>query len=269
MPTTDKISLTEEKETLFITLYAKALDNRSKHSILQDEKADDLCRRIDYNFAKHESLGNNVTVIRAKHFDEWIKEFISVNKEGVVVYLGCGMDTRISRLNPPSHIHWFDVDYPEVIQFRKTFYSNKENYRMIESSVNDLQWLEKIPADQPTLVIAEGLLEYLSQNEVKKLFNRLTDHFSHGQIIFDVMNSFAVEAGKKELEKTTGAIHRWAVDEIHEVEQLNPNLKRITALSLFTSPYVRKLPFGPRLLLGIMCIIPKYKNMIRLLRYQF
>ncbi len=33
-----KISLTEEKETLLITLYAKAFDNRSKHPILHDTR---------------------------------------------------------------------------------------------------------------------------------------------------------------------------------------------------------------------------------------
>ena len=38
----DKIHLTEEKETLFITLYAKALDSRSKHSILHDTTANSL-----------------------------------------------------------------------------------------------------------------------------------------------------------------------------------------------------------------------------------
>jgi len=76
MKTTDKVHLTEEKETLFITLYAKALDNRSRHPILNDKTADDLIKTIDYDFTKLKGFGNNVIVIRAKQFDEWIKEFI-------------------------------------------------------------------------------------------------------------------------------------------------------------------------------------------------
>ena len=41
-----KITLTEEKETLLITLYAKAMDYRSNRSILHDRKADDLIKMI-------------------------------------------------------------------------------------------------------------------------------------------------------------------------------------------------------------------------------
>lgn len=41
-----RISFTEEKETLLITLYAKALDNRSKHPILHDAKADEIAAQI-------------------------------------------------------------------------------------------------------------------------------------------------------------------------------------------------------------------------------
>jgi len=36
MTSLSETRLTEEKETLFITLYAKALDYRSKNSVLQD-----------------------------------------------------------------------------------------------------------------------------------------------------------------------------------------------------------------------------------------
>ena len=44
------ISLTEAKETLFITLRAKALDSRSKHSILHDEMADKILQAVHYDF---------------------------------------------------------------------------------------------------------------------------------------------------------------------------------------------------------------------------
>jgi O-methyltransferase involved in polyketide biosynthesis len=29
-----------------------------------------------------------------------------------VLHLACGLDTRVHRLDPPSSVRWFDVDYP-------------------------------------------------------------------------------------------------------------------------------------------------------------
>ncbi len=141
---------------------------------------------------------------------------------------------------------------------------------MIESSITGSSWLEKMPRDRPTLIIAEGVLEYLTAKEVKTLLNRITDHFLHGQIAFDVVSSYAMKYGKKELKETTGAIHKWAVDDIdEEVDKLNPKLKRIAELSLFQSPNIRKLSWQFRVLYGIVSLIPRYKNMLTLLRYQF
>jgi O-methyltransferase involved in polyketide biosynthesis len=265
----NKIQLTGEKETLFITLYAKALDYRSKHPILNDSVADDLVKKIDIDISKYKGFGNIVTVIRARQLDEWIKEFVKENKSATIVYLGCGLDTRITRIKPPSHISWFDVDYPEVINIRESFYSDNNRYKMIASSVTDSNWLAKIPSDKPTLIVAEGLLEYLAPEDVKILLNRLTDYFPHGKIMFDVMNSFAINAGKNKLKETTGAIHKWAVDDAIEVDKLNPKLKRLDDLVLFKSRFIRNLPFGLRSLLSFASLFPKYRSMIRLIRYEF
>ncbi|MBE6182750.1 class I SAM-dependent methyltransferase [Heyndrickxia ginsengihumi] len=265
----NKIQLDNEKETLLITLYAKALDSRSKNSILKDKKAAELVDMIDYNFEKLHSFGNETMVVRAKQLDSWLHTFLENHQDATVLNLGCGLDTRISRVHPPSTVKWFDVDYPEVIEVRKHFYSNCEGYQMIASSVTELNWLEKIPKDKPAIIIAEGLLEYLTKDEVKILLERLTKHFPSGQIAFDVMNSFAINAGKEHLKKTTGAEHKWAVDDIHEVDKLNAKLKRIASFSIFRSKYIHKLPFKLRFLYTIMYVVPNFRNMIRLLLYKF
>lgn len=48
---------------------------------------------------------------------------------------------------------------------------------MIGSSVTELRWLDDIPAGRPTLVVAEGLLMYLHEEEVRRLVQRLIDRF--------------------------------------------------------------------------------------------
>jgi len=264
-----KISLTKEKETLLITLYAKAFDNRSKHPILHDTKADEIAAQIEYDFAKLDDFDHgNVTVLRAKQLDEWLRAFLKANSEGVILHLGCGLDTRITRIDPSPDVSWFDVDYPEVIALRQQFYANHDGYTMIGASVTDAQWLAAIPTTRPVMIIAEGLLEYLTEEEVQTLLTRFTDVFPRGQIAFDVINSFAQRAGKAELRKKTGAEHTWAIDTPDAIEQLNPKLKRLADQPIFSSPYRRELPWHFRLLYSVLALFPRVNTMLRLLHYQ-
>ncbi|WP_433747948.1 class I SAM-dependent methyltransferase [Falsibacillus pallidus] len=270
MKNNHKISLEKEQETLLITLYAKAIDSRLENSILHDEKASEIQNLIDYDFEKFNTYDNGkVMVLRAKQFDDWIVEFLDFNPSAVIVNLGCGLDTRVSRINPGQGVRWFDVDFPEVIKVRKLFFSNGSSYEMIESSVTDEGWLCHVPQDKPVMVVAEGILEYLTEEEVKTLFNRITSYFSKGQISFDVMNTFAIQSGKDSLKQSTGAEHKWAIDDTSEVDKLFPILKKMNDLSVFSTRYVRKLPWKLQLLYRLMRLIPSFRNMIRLLRYQF
>ena len=244
-----QIQLTKVQETLLITLYAKAIDNRSKNPVLHDAKADQLVGMTNYDFTKLNSWGNdNLIVVRAKQYDDWIQEFITSNSDCVVLNLGCGLDTRITRIDPPSTIRWFDVDFPDVIQLRRNFYADHPGYQMVESSITDPAWLAKIPNRQPALIVAEGVLEYLTGEEVKILLNGLTDHFSYGKIAFDVMNSFAIQSAKSAKNKPTAGLHKWEVNDIREVDSLDPKLKREKAISIFHSPYIGKLAIGYHLL---------------------
>ncbi|WEG14702.1 class I SAM-dependent methyltransferase [Pullulanibacillus sp. KACC 23026] len=264
-----KIHLEKEQETLLITLYAKALDNRQKRSILNDDKAEEMMQKIVYPFEKLGNMGNDLMVIRAKQMDTWTNDFLKNHSSAIVLNLGCGLDTRVTRINPQSRILWYDVDYPEVIDVRKLFYSNDDEYTMIASSIMESYWLESIPNDKPVLIIAEGVLEYLTESDVTLLFSRLTHHFSSGQIIFDCMNAFAVRSGKDDLKESTGAEHKWTVDKIKDIDQLNEKMTRVNAISLFDSKYVRKLPFKKRTIYRMMSLFPSFKNMIRLLSYKF
>ncbi|MEJ0034077.1 MAG: class I SAM-dependent methyltransferase [Bacteroidota bacterium] len=261
--------LTAEKETLLITLCAKASDYRDEHSILNDKIASDIVENAGIDVKKYGGFGNRVIVVRARQYDEWVKEFLASNKNSLVVYMGCGMDARVKRLDLPPNTKWFDVDYPEVITFRKEFFTENDRYRMISSSITQPDWFREIPADRPTLIIAEGVFEYMTKEEVQVLLNRLTDHFRHGEIMFDVMNTFAINSGKEELKKTTGAIHKWAVDDVKDVDALNKRLTRVDYISLFKSKFMKKLPLNLRIILGTVSIFPSFRKSMQLLRYKF
>jgi O-methyltransferase involved in polyketide biosynthesis len=57
---------------------------------------------------------------------------------------------------------------------------------MIPSSVTDPAWLEWIEASSaPVLILAEGLLMYLHEQEVRRLIIALRDRFPGAVLVFD------------------------------------------------------------------------------------
>ena len=137
-----------------------------------------------------------------------------------------------------------------------------------ESITNPL-WFREVPFERPTLIIAEGVFEYLTKEQVQRLFCQLTDYFYRGELIFDIINPFSMKMGRKKLEESIGASHKWAVSSLKEVDTMNPNLKRTFSMSLFQSPYFKRLEFRKRLIFKTMSLLPPFKNMIRLLKYKF
>jgi O-methyltransferase involved in polyketide biosynthesis len=265
-----KVDLRGAPATMLITLYAKALDYRSPHPILNDERADQIVDMIDYDFERVTGFGDSAMVaIRARQYDEWLKEFLARHRDAVVLNLGCGLDTRVSRIDPPASIRWFDVDFPEVIDLRKKFYTDGSNYKMLATSLSDERWLDLIPRDRPAGILAEGVFEYMNVDDVRALLNRLTNHFAEGQVIFDCLSSFAVKSGRTELETKTGAVHKWAVDDIGEVDALVPRLRRINDLSLLRTRYRHELSWRYRLLFAAASLVPRFRDLHRLLRYEF
>jgi O-methyltransferase involved in polyketide biosynthesis len=126
---TEKVHLTKEKETYLATLYGKALDNRSENPILGDKFADEVVRHIDFDFEKLKvPKGGEITLpVRAKHLDQWTGEFLAANPVSTVLHLGCGLDSRVFRIDPPATVRWYDVDMPDVIELRRCLYPERHD----------------------------------------------------------------------------------------------------------------------------------------------
>jgi O-methyltransferase involved in polyketide biosynthesis len=271
---TEKIRLTQEKETMLGTLYGRALESRSANPILRDELAERVIGLIDYDFGK---LGVNAVVatsiaLRARQFDRWTAAFIAQHPDAVVLHLGCGLDSRVYRIDPPPTVSWFDVDYTEVIELRQRLYPRRDGYSMLASSVLDPRLLEDVPKDRPTLIVAEGLSMYLPEREGTPLFARLVSHFPSGQLTFDAFSRVAVRLGKlNPVVRRTGSTLQWGIDDPRSLERSIPGLHLIEDLRAYdlTGPGLHKLPRSYRVSLWLMRWVPAMANLGRLLRYTF
>ncbi|MQA10909.1 MAG: class I SAM-dependent methyltransferase [Pseudonocardiaceae bacterium] len=270
--TAEKVTLTEEKETLLATLYGRALDSKTKDPILGDRSAADAVGRIDYDFRKAKITPFTAAgvAMRAKLLDDWTVKFLVEHPEATVLHLACGLDTRVERLAPAPIVRWYDVDYPEVIELRERLYPKRDNYQMIGSSVTAEGWLEQLPADRPVVVVAEGLSMYLTESDGKRLIQRITGHFPSGQLLFDAYNLRGIKMQNRiPAVRNAGAKLHWAINDPTELERLHPSLRCVTAISGFNVPGREKLPLRYQLGVRLVGLIPAIKNISKLLRYRF
>ncbi|GII42483.1 putative polyketide synthase protein [Planotetraspora phitsanulokensis] len=257
---------------MLATLHARARDSMSADPILGDRIAEDLVARIDYDFGRfrmHRGWTTGVA-IRARQLDTWAAEFIGRDPAVSVLHLGCGLDSRVVRLDPPSAVRWYDVDYPDVIAVRRRLYPDRENYRMIGTSVTDVRWLEQIPSDRPVLVVAEGLLMYLSEEGVENLVGGIVGRFPSGQLMFDAVGRLAIRLQRfNHPIRAAGATFTWALDDPRDLERWDPRIRLVTQLTAPDLPGLERLPAGYRLMIRALRLVPALARAGRLLRYEF
>jgi O-methyltransferase involved in polyketide biosynthesis len=220
--------------TNLVTLYLRAYESRSQRPILGDHAAAEAVDRINYDFKRiHRSSlpasNQYLVVLRAKQIDDWSADFLARHPDAVVLHLGCGLDGRAFRLAPPPSVLWFDLDQPGVIELRRHLYDDTEQYLMIGSSVTDPQWLDRIPSGHPTLVVAEGLLMYLHEHQVRQLLERLTDRFDHGELLFDTVSPMGPRVSKA----FTRGIVKWGIRNARDLETWNSRLRFLEEMSIF------------------------------------
>ncbi len=268
----EKVHLTREKETLLLALYSRALESRSKDPLLLDPMAEAAIGRIDYDFerTKPNHVESLQVVLRSKQLDLWTEESLAEHPQTTVLQLGCGLDSRVYRLDPPSDVRWFDVDFPDVIELRKKLFPARPGYRMIGASVTESGWLGEVPEDRPAWIVAEGLTYYLTPGDMQALLNRLTGHFPSGQIAFDAVSRLGANLAKNNAKiRATGAAIGWWIDDPNDIQLLDPKLELVIELQPRQGYGYNRLPGSLRALLRIMGIFPGLRKLNRLLRYRF
>ncbi len=271
----DKIHLSKKNETYLATLYGKAQDAAAENPILGDRFAAEAVARIDFDFKefKPQSGGEITLAMRALHFDQWTRAFLAANPESTVLHLGCGLDTRVYRIDPGPEVRWYDVDLPDVIALRKQLYPARESYHLIRSSVTDLAWLDAIPGDTPLMVVAEGLVMYLPEKDGVALFRRITTQFPSGQIAYDGYSGTMIRMVSRLAAARRSKVELvWGVDDPRDLEKQVPGLRLAECVEFLMMPdLVRRLPSsGPRgAMYRFVGRLAFYRRLVRHLRYEF
>lgn len=268
----NKITLSKEKETMLISLYSRALHSRSENPVLVDKWAEEAVKCINYDFSsiKLNKLHPLTIAIRAKQFDIIAASWINANPKSQILHLGCGLDSRVFRVNPSAEIQWFDIDYPEVIELRKHLYPERSGYHLIATSILESNWLDNISVEMPTLIIAEGVMMYLPADEGGPFITRLINHLKSGQMAFDAMSTAGVKMGSaNKAVKDTGAQFGWGIDNPNDIKQYAPRMVLISELTTPKLSDSKRLPLVMRLVVNAMEPFQYLRRLNRILLYKF
>jgi len=176
---------------------ARALASREPEPLINDPYAADLVRAVGVDFFTRLVDGEiplttlegdgprlmaNVIAVRTRFFDDF---FVDAGAAGIkqAVILASGLDSRPYRLPWAAGTTVFEIDQPQVIQFKTTTMTSIGATPSAQRRTVTIDLREDWPAalrangfddGQPTAWSAEGLLPYLPPDAQDRLFDNIT-----------------------------------------------------------------------------------------------
>ncbi len=262
MPTHAIRNLNAVSQTLLIPLYYRAIESQRPDALVQDPKAVELVDQLDCDFSGVQSLKDEQVnyLLRMREFDRLARAFLAEHPNAVIVDLGCGLDTRFERVDN-GQVEWFGLDLPEVIELRKEFLHETPRCHFIGCSVLDFSWMDALSgrAGRPVLFLAEAVLVYLEEADVKRLVRALVERFPGAELVCDVYSPVVVRLHPR---PTAVAHPRWGLKNDRDVETWAPGICLLGQWYYFDKPEPRLGAFQ------LMRYIPFFARAVRIVHYR-
>ncbi len=210
-------------ETLLLTLYVRARESQRADTMLKDEQAVKMVKQLDFDFSRFRMQRHDeiAVILRMRKFDGHVRNFLARNPNSVVVHIGCGLDSRFERVDN-GWVEWFDLDMPEVIKLRqKLLKIENSRYHTLSTSVFDDGWINKVSVYKlrPFMFLAEGVLPYFEETNVKVLILKLRECFPGAELVCDAHTPFVIWADNLHLAyaKLKARMH-WSIKQGTDIE---------------------------------------------------
>ena len=214
------------EDTLFVPMLGRIYASEHYPQILYDKKALELKKKLPSDLIK-QNMQSQYTLLasasRSANMDRIIRAFLERRPDGVIVQLGCGLETTYHRCDN-GKTHWYAVDLPHVIEYRRDLLPEPERELYISGDAFAKDWIKKVRND----VLDAALLRMIGQ-------------FGNMEVVFDTVNKRGMTMMKKKYMKQVGhadAQMFFYVDSAEELAaKIGGNVKVITE-----EPYYRYIP---------------------------
>ena len=220
----EKITLTGVPETMLQTVYARARESAGCGAI-RDETAEQIIGSLDYDFshAEKDTAMRSGVIARTIVLDRLVGGTVVVN-------LACGLDTRCYRMK--GYQHWYNLDLPETIAVRQRLLPESGAISQLAMSAMD-DWGAAIrETDAPALVIIEGLTMYLSEADVRRIFEVIAARLPKAEVFVETMNPAVAKRFKERSIEGSHAKFTWGVKDGRALAALLPGFRFVEEHSL-------------------------------------
>lgn len=253
------------QETLLIPLWARATELQQTEPIIVDRESAKILEAIDYDFNKFAKSKKSQAgcCIRGVIFDRWVQNYLKKYPQGTVVEIGAGLNTRFERVDNGS-VSWFDLDLPDVMALRRQFFSECDRRQFISASALETSWCDRVKAaaKEPCFFMAEGVLMYLKEAEVKQLFARLLEHFPGSSFVFDSISPFMIRNQKyHDSLKYTSAKMSWGIASLDRLLEWDSRYRilEVCKFSDLPTQYLRRFSLFDRFLFTLPFLRDTYR----------
>ena len=212
---------------------ARALASGGTNPIINDPFAAPLVRAVGLDFfrrlvdgdiiasdaydgsSKDLALETDSIAVRTRFFDDF---FLNAARDGIrqSVILAAGLDARAYRLAWPPGSVVYEVDQPQVVEFKSTDMANLGAAPTADRRTVSIDLREDWPAalrrdgfdvTQPTSWSAEGLLMYLPPDAQDRLFDNITGLSASGS---KLATEYHPDSGPNMTQRAQEFNERWA-----------------------------------------------------------
>ena len=233
------------EDTLFVPMLGRIYASEHCPQILYDKKALELKNKLPLDLIK-QNKQNQYTLLasasRSANMDRFIRSFLERRPDGVIVQLGCGLETTYYRCDN-GRTRWYAVDLPHVIDYRRELLPELERETYLAGDAFSEDWIRQVRTefpDAPILVTAGGLFHYFEENKVISLL-RMIGQSGNMEVVFDTVNKKGMAMMQKKYMKQVGhadAQMFFYVDAAKELAaKIRGNVKVIAE-----EPYYRYIP---------------------------
>ncbi|HKT50477.1 MAG TPA: class I SAM-dependent methyltransferase [Candidatus Angelobacter sp.] len=193
---------------LWVAIY-RARENDRPDALFRDPYARKLAGERGEQIAKQ--MESRVThewpyIARTFRFDQILRDQIKDGAD-MVVNLAAGLDTRPYHMELPSSLKWVEVDLPAMIDYKEELLRNQTprcQLRRVKLDLADVAarralFKELGSVAKKALIISEGLIVYLSRDEVLALAKDLAEPAGFRNWAIDIASPGLLKMLQKEL----------------------------------------------------------------------
>ena len=196
MPDFDKI-----EDTTYVPMLGRIYASEKFPNILNDKMALRIKSKLPKDIKGKDTQTPYTLMagaVRSVNMDRYIQDFLSRHPDGIIVNIGCGLETTFYR-NDNGKTLWYEIDLPEVIAYRKELIGENERDITLAADGFSEEWIKMVRekhSHEPLLVTGSGLFYYFEKEKIYNLF-RILKKYGDVEMVFDTVNS----QGMKQIRK--------------------------------------------------------------------